>query len=179
MSSINCSCFGSLTFNSANQGSCSCPSGNIILADITCQSCPNNSVLLTPYECLCSSPNIWIYATKTCVACGSNDIPNSLSTGGTNLACVCTTGYIWDVMTQSCILSSSCLTGARCMKCPSGNATALNSAKAKNFTEGTTVKKLLNGTFTNYNLLKDFQCSCSAGLTWDLLRLQCFDSRLQ
>jgi hypothetical protein len=176
-----CSCLGTgLTFNSSNVGSCSCPTTSILLPSFTCLACPAGATPLTVYECLCPPNSIWSYDKTNCAQCGTADVPNSLSTGGTNLACLCNVGYTWDVMTQSCILSTTCATvTASCMKCSSGTASSLNSTAARNLFEGSTVQNLLNGTFTNYNQIKGFQCKCNTGFSWDSLRLRCYTTGLQ
>jgi hypothetical protein len=150
-----------------------------MLPSFTCLACPTGSSPLTHYECQCPINSVWHYANKTCVQCTSSAFTNSLPSGGTNFACLCSTGYMWDVMTQTCILSSTCSTASTsCMKCPSGTASTLNKASAHNLTEGVVVQNLLNGTFTNYNLIKGYQCSCSAGYSWDSYRLRCYTTGL-
>lgn len=142
--------------------------------------CPNGTVPLTPYECRCPLGSIWSYSDQNCLQCGSLLIPNSLASDSTNMACVCSTSYIWDVMTQSCILSSSC-TGASssCMTCPSGSALATNPSTVRNLRLGSTIQGFLSGSFTNYNQISGYQCPCSTGYLWDSIRLRCFASGLQ
>jgi hypothetical protein len=95
------------------------------------------------------------------------------------LACLCNSGFIWDVMTLLCIPSSSCLTvSASCMKCPTGIATTLVSANARNLYLGILVQGEINGTSTNYNQIKKYQCPCSSGYSWDSQRLRCFTTGL-
>jgi hypothetical protein len=50
------------------------------------------------------------------------------------------------------------------MKCPRGDsAFALNAQESKNLTQGALVQALINGTFTNYNMIKGYQCPCPTG----------------
>jgi hypothetical protein len=180
-SSTSCSCQGTgLVFNSSNGGSCSCPATSIILPNFTCSACPAGSTQYTAYECLCSPGYIWS-STQGCLQCGSSAIPNSITSGGTNFACVCSSGYIWDVMSLSCVASTVCVTlSASCMKCPGGAAAkTLNAATSKNLGGGAAVQVLLNGTFTNYNQIKGYQCTCASGTSWDSLRLRCYANGLQ
>jgi hypothetical protein len=65
------------------------------------------------------------------------------------------------------------------MKCPSGTASTLSSATARNLNQGTNIQILLNGTFTNYNLIKGYQCTCTTGYSWDSLRLRCYSTGLR
>jgi hypothetical protein len=65
------------------------------------------------------------------------------------------------------------------MNCGGGiNATLLNPTSSRNLSQGATVQQMLNGSFTNYNILSAFQCPCGAGNSWDALRLRCFNSNL-
>ena len=175
-----CSCLGTgLSFNSTGNGSCSCSVGNIILPNFTCFACPGGSTPLTSYECLCPTGSIWVYSSQSCVQCGGNSLPNSLASGGTAMACLCASTYIWDVMTQACVLANTCTTVApACMRCPAGSASTLVASAARNRAMGATIRILLNGTFTNYNQIKRYQCTCGAGMSWDSLRLRCFLSAL-
>lgn len=96
------------------------------------------------------------------------------------MACQCTTNYIWDAMTQTCILTSLCLTPSpSCMNCGVGlNAAILIPSSSRNLSQGATIQQMLNGSFTNYNILSAYQCPCAASTNWDALRLRCFDSNL-
>lgn len=175
-----CSCLGTGLIFSSN-GGCSCPSSSILLPNFTCLSCPTGSTPLTSYECLCILGSVWIYSSRTCRRCGTTDIPNSLPFGGSRMACQCSSNYTWDVMTQTCIISSICLTPSpSCMNCGAGlNATILTPSSARNLSQGATIQQMLNGTFTNYNILSAYQCPCAANSTWDALRLRCFNFNLQ
>jgi hypothetical protein len=159
-----CNCIGvGMTFSSA-LGSCSCPANNIILPNLNCAACPDGATPYTPYECLCAPGYVWIPA-KGCIQCGSSTLTNSLPNGGTNFACACSSGFTWDVMTLGCIATSTCATTptASCMKCPSGVATALTAATLKkDLLGGTAIQVLLAGTFTNYNQIKGFACTCAS-----------------
>jgi hypothetical protein len=65
------------------------------------------------------------------------------------------------------------------MNCGGGiNATLLIPSSSRNLSQGATVQQMLNGSFTNYNILSAFQCPCGAGNSWDALRLRCFNSNL-
>ena len=158
LTACNCIATG-MTFNS-NLGTCNCPDNNIILPNLTCSACPTGATPYTPYECLCAPGFVWI-AAQGCLQCGSTALPNSLSTGGTNFACACSSGFIWDVMTQGCIAHTCKTATASCMKCPSGSASPLVSAKAKILVGGEAIKVLLAGSFTNYHQIKGFQCTCA------------------
>jgi len=178
--STSCNCLGTgLVFNPLN-GTCACPAGSIILPNFTCAACPANSPVYTTYECLCPQGSIWTTA-NVCLECGSSAIPNSVPLLGTNFACVCATGFIWDVMTLSCISSTSCNTAtANCMRCPGGaTARALSTTSVRNLAGGAAVQILQNGTFTNYNQIRNFMCPCSTGFMWDALRLGCYANGLQ
>lgn len=178
-SSTDCSCLGTgLIFNTSII-SCTCPANSIITSSFACFACPSGSSPMTPYECLCPIGSIWNIASGSCTQCGSSSIPNSLPNGGTNFACICNTGYIWDVMTQSCTSSICTTASTSCMKCPSGSSRTLNASSSKNLIGGATVQALLNGTFTNYNQIKGYQCTCQTGFSWDSLRLRCFTTGLK
>jgi hypothetical protein len=179
--SITCNCLGNgLVYASDCGGSCSCPDNNIILPSFTCFACPAGATSLTSYECLCPTDSFWNYANQNCTQCGTSDVPNSLSSGGTSLSCLCSAGYIWDVMTQTCVLSTVCTTvTAGCMTCPSGAASNLTAASAHNLTGGTLVLNLLSGPFTNYNQIKGYKCSCKSGYSWDSMRLRCYTTELK
>lgn len=84
-------------------------------------------------------------------------------------------------MTLTCILSATyCKTQLpsipNCMKCP---GVTYNAVGNRTLAGGTTVQAQLNGSYTNYNLIKKYQCLCSNGTSWDTLRLRCYPNTLK
>lgn len=66
------------------------------------------------------------------------------------------------------------------MRCPGGTtAGTLATASVKNLARGAAVQVLENGTFTNYNQIRNFMCLCPTGFMWDALRLGCYANGLQ
>lgn len=181
-STTTCSCLGTglvFTTSKTTAGACACPKNNILLYNFACFACPTTTTPSTPYECPCPSGSIWNNYLSTCQACSS--ISNAKT--GTSLACNCTTGYIWDVISLTCIANTAC-TGASCMNCAfSGLLMAVGTAattvsSVKTLTGGSSVEKLVNLTYTNYNSIKGYKCACLPGYIWDTIRMRCFDNRL-
>ena len=182
-STTTCSCLGTgLVFTASRTaaGSCACPKYSILLYNFVCFACPSSTTTpSTPYECPCPTGSIWNNYLLTCQACTA--IPNAKT--GTNLACNCSTGYIWDMISLTCISNTAC-TGPSCMNCAfSGLLMAVGSAattvtSVKTLTGGSSIEKLINLTYTNYNSIKGYQCACLPGSAWDTVRMRCFDTAL-
>lgn len=87
------------------------------------------------------------------------------------------------MFSQTCV--TTCTANDKtCLKCDNiypditGPAAALVTTTAKNLTDWAIVKTAIDTTYTDYSVIKGFQCVCAPGEVWDFVRMRCFNSLL-
>jgi len=162
---------------------CSCPAGSIIGANFKCLVCPTG-VIINNLICNCStaaSPySIWNDITKTCVACGTSAVPNSVA-GFFGVACQCVAGYIWDVMTNTCIVS--CPSTGCTITCNKISYTSLTlaalpvtSVTVRNIvaSASATIQAFYLAAGSDYSSINSMACPCSSGMYWNSITMRCY-----